>query len=199
MAIAALQGGRESGQGTPGRGFASRKWRNDLQTRVEIPLLVRLLGVPAGCDMLETGCGGGNSLLALADACRPGSLTGVDIDDDLLRLARARCASHLDVELVQADVRELPFADSSFDLVIDFGTLYHVRPVQHALSEVARVLRVNGLFVHETRLGQVLAHPLRSSYRRLPWRFVPQLASGRSAVLWAYRIKQTGHAYRDSA
>lgn len=32
----------------------------------------------------------------------------------------------LDIELVQGDLRALPFPMASFDLVIDFGTCYHV-------------------------------------------------------------------------
>jgi len=176
-------------------GFANRSWRNGLQTHVEIPLLVRLLRVPAGRDVLETGCGRGVGLVALAQACRPASLTGVDIDNGLLRLARARCtARHVTVGLVQGDVRELPFPDETFDVVIDFGTLYHVRPARQALSEIARVLRAGGLLVHEAPLAQLLAHPVRSTHRRLPWRLEPQLVPVRGAALWGCRAKKAAPA-----
>jgi hypothetical protein len=55
------------------------------------------------------------------------------------------------------------------------------------LNEISRVLRVGGLFVHETRLAQRLAHPVRSLRRKLPWNAVPMLAPDQSAVLWAAR------------
>ncbi len=107
--------------------------------------------------------------------------------------SRAQCAAlHVAADLVQGDVRELPFPDESFDIVIDFGTLHHVRPARQALSEVERVLRVGGVLVHETQLSQMLAHPVRSSHSRLQWQFAPQLAPVRVAGFWACRIKEAG-------
>jgi ubiquinone/menaquinone biosynthesis C-methylase UbiE len=84
----------------------------------------------------------------------------------------------------------LPFADASFDAVVNCVSIdYLVRPVT-VLREVARVLRPGGLFVHETRVAQLLAHPVRSLGRRLPWHEVPALGRGRSAVLWAARERR---------
>jgi hypothetical protein len=60
-----------------------------------------------------------------------------------------------------------------------------------ALSEVARVLRTGGLFVHETPVAQHLAHPVRSFGRTLPWACVPLLVRDRAAVLWAVRRKHS--------
>src|SRR6476661_8621808 len=86
------------------------------------------------------------------------------------------------------DVRDIPFEAARFDLVIDFGTCYHVSDTMDgrraALREVARVLNPGRLFVHETRVAQCLAHPLRSFGRTLPWWALPSLARDRGAVLW---------------
>jgi SAM-dependent methyltransferase len=91
-------------------------------------------------------------------------------------------------------VRALPFADASFDVVVDFGTCYHVgggRSGAHlALEQIARVLRAGGLLVHETPLAQHLAHPIRSFARTLPWREVPELVRERAAGLWATRRRR---------
>jgi len=182
-----------SGPAAGDRWFTNQGLRNVLHMRVEVPLLVRLLRLPAGCDVLETRCGAGLGLMALADNCRPASLTGVDIDEELLRQARARFSAHqLAANLVHGDIRGLPFPDESFDLVVDFGTLYYVRPARRALREIARVLRAGGVLVHETPLSQLLAHPVGSSRRLLPWRVAPELVPLRSAGLWACRIKHAG-------
>ncbi len=90
-----------------------------------------------------------------------------------------------------ADVRNLPFSDRSFDVVIDFGTCYHIAKAGAALREISRVLSSNGLFVHETKVSQFLAHPIRSFGRRIPWDNALDLTTCRSAVLWAARRKGT--------
>ena len=174
------------------RSFGNMESRNGLQERVEIPLLLRALRLPTGGRVLEVGCGRGVALPVLAERLRPRALVGIDLDPLLVDAARARVLhTGVRADLHVADVRDLPFAAGNFDLVIDFGTCYHVSggPAGRltALNEIARVLRVDGLFVHETRVAQHLAHPIRSFGRRLPWTAVPTLAVERRAVLWTAR------------
>jgi SAM-dependent methyltransferase len=78
---------------------------------------------------------------------------------------------------------------ASIDLVIDFGTCYHIPDPQGAMREIARVLQPGGWFVHETPVSQMLAHPVRSCGRLLPWSQVPALRFFRTAILWSARMK----------
>jgi SAM-dependent methyltransferase len=172
--------------------FGNVETRNTLQARIEVPLLIRALGLPRGGRVLEIGCGRGIALPVLAERLVPTALVGVDIDPVLVAVARRHVRTlgvPADVHL--ADVRDLPFESASFDLVIDFGTCYHVSGraagARAALREVARVLRRGGLFVHETPVAQHLAHPVRSFGRALPWKAVPLFERRRSAVLWTVR------------
>jgi SAM-dependent methyltransferase len=172
--------------------FGNMESRNGLQERVEIPLLLYALRLPSGGRVLEVGCGRGIALPVLAERLGPAALVGVDIDASLVELARQRVVRMgLRAAVHAADVRELPFESASFDLVIDFGTCYHVSGGASgrlaALNEIARVLCVGGLFVHETRIAQHLAHPVRSMGRRLPWAAVPVLLAERRALLWTAR------------
>jgi SAM-dependent methyltransferase len=174
------------------RSFGNKESRNGLQERIEIPLLVRALRLPQGGRVLEVGCGRGVALPALAARLRPASLVGVDVDGSLVEVARQRVVrTGTRAEVQVADVRALPFEDGSFDMVIDFGTCYHVSGGVAgrlaALSEIGRVLRAEGLFVHETPVAQMLAHPVRSFGRRLPWAEMSTLVSDRRAVLWTVR------------
>jgi SAM-dependent methyltransferase len=179
----------------PGPGylpFGNMESRNGLQERIEIPLLLWALRLPRGGRVLEVGCGRGVALPVLAERLRPSSLVGVDVDGALVEIARRRIVrAGARAEVHTADVRALPFESGSFDLVLDFGTCYHVAGGTAgqltALNEVARVLRAGGLFVHETRVAQHLAHPVRSFGRRLPWTAVPMLAPEREALLWTAR------------
>lgn len=173
------------------RPFGNREWRNAVQSAIEVPMLARALRIPAGQRVLEIGCGRGVGLAALAAVCRPELLTGLDVDPVLLDVARQRLQWRgIAAELVHGDAREMPFADGSFDVVVDFGTCYHVSRPQAALDEIARVLSNGGLFVHETRISQMLAHPIRSLGNRLPWEQVADLTPRRHAGLWASRTKR---------
>jgi SAM-dependent methyltransferase len=172
--------------------FGNVEARNGLQERIEIPLLIRALRLPRGGRILEVGCGRGVALPVLAARLRPRELVGVDVDPALVEVAARRVRDHgLNARVLEADVRSLPFEDRSFDMVIDFGTCYHVSGGADgsiaAMREIARVLRGDGLFVHETPVAQLLAHPVRSFGRSLSWSSVPALVRDRSAVLWGVR------------
>jgi ubiquinone/menaquinone biosynthesis C-methylase UbiE len=168
------------------RPFPDRTGRNAAQRWVELPLFLALLRVPHGARVLEVGCGRGVALPVVQARRRPSHLVGLDVDESLLDVAAARVAG-LGVELVHGDVRAMPFADASFDVVIDFGTLFHVGAPGAALREVARVLAPRGRFCLETPLSQALSHPLRSRGRRVPWEAAPELRPERSALLWCSR------------
>jgi ubiquinone/menaquinone biosynthesis C-methylase UbiE len=161
-----------------------------LQATLEVPLMVWALRLPRGVRMLEIGCGRGVALPVLARLCQPSLLVGVDIEPSFVQIAAHRvAAAGIPARVFQADAHALPFEDGSFEVVVDFGTCYHVADSRLALHEVARVLRAGGLFVHETRVSQHLAHPVRSLGRRLPWGSVPELHPYRAALLWAARQK----------
>lgn len=156
--------------------------------------MIHALRLPHRARVLEIGCGRGVALPVLDDRLEPVELIGLDIDGVLLAEARERvrntctCAT-----LVEGDVRDLPFEVARFDLVIDFGTCYHVSDTvegrRAALCEVARVLRPGGLFVYERRVAQCLAHPVRAFGRALPWGAVPSLVPDRDGILWGVRRK----------
>jgi len=160
--------------------------RNAWQARFEVPLILRFLGIPEGARILEVGCGSANALVALGERCAPKRLVGLDVDAGLLGAGRRELdAKGVAAELHHADVRDMPFEAGAFDVVIDFGTCYHIGEPDRALAEIARVLRPGGLFISETPLAQLLAHPLRSSGRGLPWSAASRLAPDGHALLFA--------------
>ena len=162
--------------------------RNFLQRHLEIPLMVRALGLPRGARVLEIGCGRGVGLRALSRALRPTLLVGLDVEPAFLAEAGKRLALEgLPVRLELGDVRAMPFGDASFDLVIDFGTCYHITGAAGALRQIVRVLALGGLFVSETVSSQLLSHPWRTRGRRLPWSSAPELSVVRRAILWKAR------------
>jgi SAM-dependent methyltransferase len=126
------------------RGFVAASSPAQLLTRhnYEQRYVRELLdGRPIG-DSLEVGCGFGRMSYLLAQLVE--RHVAVDVNPEALELARR---SYPDVDFRQASVTDLPFPDSSFDLVFTWTVLQHVPPDQvgRALSELRRVLRDDGV------------------------------------------------------
>ncbi len=92
---------------------------------------------------------------------KEGRVIVADINDSMLSVGRARLADSGivgNVEFVQADAENLPFADDYFDCIsIAFG-LRNVTHMERALSSMYRTLKVGGRmlvleFSHPTRPG----------------------------------------------
>ncbi len=170
------------------RPFPNESDRNWRQEHLEIPLMLVALRLPRSARVLEVGCGRGIALPPLARRLAPSRLVGLDIDPALLTEAERRLRdTATTAELVLGDVRRLPFPDREFDVVIDFGTCFHVARPEVALREIARVLAPGGIFATETRLSQFLSHPVRARGRVLPWSAVSELLPRSSAALWQSR------------
>ena len=98
---------------------------------------------PQAKSVLEIGCGTGYTLGALRAALPAAELTGTELFDAGLEVARQRWS---DVRLMQADACELPF-DQSFDLVGAFDVLEHIDRHGTAVREAFRVLNPGGLLL----------------------------------------------------
>jgi ubiquinone/menaquinone biosynthesis C-methylase UbiE len=99
----------------------------------------------AGGNVLEVAVGTGLNLDHYADGV---ALTGVDLSDAMLDIARKR-ASQLErsVDLRQADAHSLPFSDAQFETVVcTFGLCAIPDPVA-AIGEMVRVLRPGGRLI----------------------------------------------------
>lgn len=156
-----------------------------------VPFMVKSMKLPRSQRLLEVGCGAGVALSPLAKHCEPTRLVGIDIEMSLLKLAERKLKDRgVRGELYQEDVRRLPFADGSFDIIVDFGTCYHINRRVMALKEISRVLAKGGVFVFETPLNQFFSHPVRSFDKHLPFHKAPQLHRHRSAIFWSSMVKQ---------
>lgn len=169
-------------------GFPNETGRNWRQEYLEIPVMLALLGLPRHARVLEVGCGRGIGLPPMARRLEPSRLVGLDIDPAFLAEAEEHLAeTGTEAELVHGDVRRLPFPDGDFDVVIDFGTCFHIARPGPALREIARVLAPGGVFATETGVSQLLSHPARARRRTLPWVEASQLEPFRHALLWESR------------
>ena len=98
-----------------------------------------LLGVVAGLDVasvLDVGCGGGDTLAALAATGRY-TLAGCDVSDAALELARRRVPG---ARLLALDVQRAAL-DERFDLVLSVQVVEHLPDDEAALAHMARMAR----------------------------------------------------------
>lgn len=120
------------------------------QRQRELLSLFRREGFESLSDkrILEVGCGSGGVLRELLwIGAKPTLLNGVELLD--WRLAEAKTATP-NLPLVNADGRYLPYADHSFDLVLQFTVFSSIldEEVKQAIAaEMRRVVRPNGLIV----------------------------------------------------
>ena len=101
--------------------------------------------VVAGKEVLDASCGTGYGLEILSEAGAT-AVTGVDISAEAIASAESRFGKYA-AALVEADLRELPFEDDSFDVIVSFETIEHIEEPQRALAELRRVLRPDGVLV----------------------------------------------------
>lgn len=112
--------------------------------RNKMDLIARKLRIERTDHVLDIGCGWGGLAKFLAEhyGCR---VTGVNISDEQIALARERCAG-LPVEIVKADYRDMR---GTFDKIVSVGMFEHVGHKNYgAYMETARrLLKPDGLFL----------------------------------------------------
>jgi ubiquinone/menaquinone biosynthesis C-methylase UbiE len=99
---------------------------------------------PTDARVMEVGCGTG--VLSRTVAGWPGvaSVVGVDPAPSLIARARVLARGQANLTFAEADGRNLPFEDATFNVVIFDSTLCHIPGPETALSEAFRVLRPSG-------------------------------------------------------
>jgi SAM-dependent methyltransferase len=99
-------------------------------------------------------------------------VVGIDLSTSIVETAALR---HDDLEAVHADVRELPFAESEFDVAVSNSTLDHFEDpaeIAAALGELSRVLHPGGELIITLDNG---ANPLVALRNVLPFRLLHSL------------------------
>lgn len=107
---------------------------------------IALMRVPADARVLDVGCGSGWATRLLAQYASNGRVTGIDISDEMIRVARdSTQTSNVDFETASAE--HLPFGGHEFTHAFSMESLYYYANIPQALGEIFRVLKTGGLFV----------------------------------------------------
>ena len=164
--------------------FGKMKARDSLVDRVDVK--------PADV-VLDVGCGRGLLLMAAAKRATSGRAIGIDLWSNVDQMNNSRDATLANagaegvtdrVEVKDGDMRSLPFADASIDVVVSSLAIHNLKSAADrdtAIREIVRVLKPGGRvgildIANVTRYAQQLeASGMRitSGPRFTPWIFPP--------------------------
>ena len=110
-----------------------RRWREEL---------IRRIALQPGERLLDLGCGTGDLALEALHRCPAARVVGADFASPMLAIARRRTPAGR-ADWILADALHLPFAKSTFDVVVSGFLLRNVSDVDAALAEQRRLLNPN--------------------------------------------------------
>ena len=103
--------------------------------------------LPNGATVIDIGSGAGMDCLLAGRRVGPGgSVTGIDMTDEMLDRARSGCAEAglRQVRFEKGDISRIPIASGTVDVVISNG-VFNLAPDKEALfSEIHRVMKRGG-------------------------------------------------------
>jgi len=145
----------------------------DLYERDKVPSLFRPLAlwfldhlqIQAGEDVLDVACGTGivARLVGERDGLG-GNVVGVDIDPDMIEVARAHTPPNTSVKWYVGNVEDMSFLKSeSFDWVLCQQGFQYFPDKVRALQEMHRVIRPNG------KLAMIMAQSVNRKNQPYQW------------------------------
>lgn len=123
-----------------------------------------------GLDVLDAGCGPGGFIDVVAPYVR--SIVGADLSR-AVEAAASTFKGRREIDIVQADIFQLPFPDASFDFVYSIGVLQHTPDPGRAFAGLARLVKPGGtlaVWVYERHRREALKprHLLRRYTAGMP-------------------------------
>jgi ArsR family transcriptional regulator len=142
-----------------------------LNPEIYKPYLLSLL--PKKINLLvDLGCGAG--VLINDYLHRAKKVIGIDASSQMLEVARKNFANNKKIDLIQANVENLPFIKNQVDVVVASMVLHHISNPALVFLEASKILKTNGLLC----IVDLLKHEqefMREKYADLWLGFDPQI------------------------
>jgi len=127
--------------------FLVPKWLR--QFYIQQRFILRSIFDVKGKAIIDIGTGKGRFAIDLALAGAK-QIHSIDVSKDMLKIAKKR-ATQVGVAdriiFVEGDAEHLPFKDCSFNVAVCMETFCHLPNPQHAMNEIARIIRQNGMVI----------------------------------------------------
>jgi ubiquinone/menaquinone biosynthesis C-methylase UbiE len=138
--------------------------------RREVAKWLRLAAPVHTASALEIGCGLGRGAGLLARRMGFQRVIAFDLESRLVDRAAAKLPDRFApmISFLVADAQDLPFADSAFDAVVNFGIIHHVLDWRRCIRELGRVTRPGGVFYFEEIYPPLYANFLMKHVVRHP-------------------------------
>lgn len=126
-----------------------------------------------GEDILDVGCGAGETVFELARRVMPGGeVTGLDISKTLLDVARRRREGAPGVHFIEADAQTYGFQPGSFDGIFSrFGVMFFADPTA-AFTNLRRALKAGGRLAficwRTPAENPIMSLPMQAALQHLP-------------------------------
>lgn len=137
--------------------------------------LVRGRVSTGGC-VLDIGCGQGTAAPLLDAYFKPARIIGLDIDDELIQNGHEVASAwdmSAELTLTRGCATDIPFEDTTVDMVFCHQLLHHLVAQRQALAEMHRVLRPGGLllvaescriFIQSSVVRALFMHPEQTQH-----------------------------------
>ena len=127
-------------------------WSHKYDSGILMPLFFRrihkkvnnLIGDVNGKSVLDVGCGTGEFIAKISDENPEAKITGIDLSEEMLAIARIKNKGRRNIELLIGDSGKLPFDDERFDYVISTVSLHHWPNQKKSVREIYHVLKPRG-------------------------------------------------------
>jgi SAM-dependent methyltransferase len=135
--------------GDGGRFWADHADHFDTSVRAYQQTFMAAAAIQPDEQVLDVGCGAGQTSLDAARAATSGSVLGLDLSGPLLEVARKRAAAAglVNVEFVQGDAQVHPFAPASFDVVLGRNSTMFFDDPPAAFAHLAHATKPGGRLV----------------------------------------------------
>ena len=106
--------------------------------------VIGMMGVSPSDRVLDLGCGTGWATRRLAGLVSNGLAVGVDISDEMVRLARRDSVELENVLFVTGAADQIPWQENFFSLLLSVDSAYYWPDLERAAGEIFRVMSPGG-------------------------------------------------------